>query len=206
MPTLARVMTLLLMLALTSVTKNVVAVAEQAKNSGSSSKEQAEDVVATKAEAKAKNAADSYMTSRYYVHQWVRLPTLRGVDLQGKPVTQKPLKGLIEVVVFVASWCIQCQELSAYVTNLQKKYRDLNTRFTYIFSHDLREDALGFAKNYNISQGIIASHDILKAYHNPELPSLYLSDRHGWLLARFPQATPKDLKTIDSMLALLTSY
>ena len=152
------------------------------------------------------SVADSFIETDNYVHNWVPLPTIEGHDLNGKAVKQSPERGLLDVIIFIASWCIQCQQLIGYIQDLDKKYTDRHTRFTYIFSHDLKSDAQGFAKAFKIDSAIVASHDILKAYHNPELPSIYIGDRHGWLLARYLKATPKELKKIDEVISYLTAY
>ncbi|NRA43638.1 MAG: hypothetical protein HRU09_01650 [Oligoflexales bacterium] len=160
-----------------------------------------------KKEQKVKSSeADSFIETRHYVHNWVPLPTIEGQDLNGKAIKQSPKRGVLDVIVFIASWCVQCQQLIGYIQDLDKKYNKRHTRFTYIFSHDLKADALGFAKAFKIDSAIIASHDILKSYHNPELPSVYIGDRHGWLLARYLKATPKELKKIDEVISFLTAY
>lgn len=155
---------------------------------------------------KLSNSAASFIETDEYVHSWIKLPQIQGTTLEGKKITQSSKKGISEVLIFIASWCIQCQQLTGHIKDLEKKYKNQNTRFTYIFSHDLLDDAKGFAKEYGLKKGIIAKHDILKAYHNPELPSIYLGDRHGWLLARFLKATPKEIKIIDDILNNTTSY
>ena len=150
--------------------------------------------------------ADSFIETKNYVHNWVKLPEIAGHNLAGDLIKQGPKRGVLDIVIFIASWCIQCQQLIDYIQDLENKYLKKNTRFTYIFSHDLKSDALGFSKAFKIKSAIIASHEILKAYHNPELPSIYIGDRHGWLLARYLKATPKELKKVDEVISYLTAY
>lgn len=150
--------------------------------------------------------ANRFIKTENYVHNWIKLPTIEGRNLLGDLINQSPERGVLDVIVFIASWCIQCQQLIGYIQDLEAKHLKKNTRFTYIFSHDLRSDAQGFAKAFNIKSAIVASHDILKAYHNPELPSIYIGDRHGWLLARYLKATPKEIKKIDELISYLTAY
>ncbi|MFK7823071.1 MAG: TlpA family protein disulfide reductase [Oligoflexales bacterium] len=150
--------------------------------------------------------ADSFIETKNYVHNWVTLPKIEGYDLAGNLIKQSPQRGVLDVIIFIASWCIQCQQLIGYIQDLESRYLNKNTRFTYIFSHDLKSDALGFSKAFKINSAIIASHKILKAYHNPELPSIYIGDRHGWLLARYLKVTPKELKKVDEVISYLTAY
>jgi hypothetical protein len=53
---------------------------------------------------------------------------------------------------------------------------------------------------------MLANHEILKAFHNPELPSIYVGDRHGWMLTRYLKAQTAELSKLDGVLKTLTSY
>jgi hypothetical protein len=89
---------------------------------------------------------------------------------------------------------------------LEKKYENLHTQFIYVFTHDTKTDATGFAKEYGISKGLVANTALLQSFHNPELPTIYLGDRHGWLLKRWIKSEPKNLAELDQILKVLTSY
>lgn len=153
-----------------------------------------------------KNTFNDFIVTDYYVNEWVAFPKLSGEDLEGNKVVQTPRFGYVDVVIFIASWCVPCQEIVERINNLETHFSKLNSRFTFVFSHDLYQDAKAFSEVYKIKHGVIATHDILKNFHNPELPSVYISDRHGWILTRFLNATPEELDKIEEVLTLLTSY
>ncbi len=89
---------------------------------------------------------------------------------------------------------------------LEKKFEKLDVRFTYIFSHDLKADVLGFLQSFKIKDGGLATHSLLKEFHTPPLPTIYISDKHGWLLTRFENVKLSQLPEVENLLTLLTSF
>ncbi len=152
-------------------------------------------------------SAKSYIASGGYVHSWIPFPTLNGTDLAGKKLTIEPATAKINVYVVTASWCIKCQNLMDYLKTLSKNILPVNAKFIYVFAHDTAKDAKGFVDTYKIGeQTIMASSEILKELHNPQLPSIQLADRNAWLLTRFDNATRQDLKELETLLQYMGSY
>ena len=116
-----------------------------------------------------------------------------------------PVEGRMMVVIFVASWCEPCQLLMPDMLKLQQRYRRLNVDFIYVFMHDTRDDAEGFMKEFGIESGYLANADVHKVFHNPELPTIYVGDRHKWLVARHVKPHKDDLAKLDDMMRLLTA-
>jgi len=150
--------------------------------------------------------ADSFIVSNSYVHNWIKLPVLTGNSIRGEKKEQRSIFGIVDVIIFVASYCVPCQQLTGYIRDLEQKYEDQNVRFTWVFAQDLAENARGFAEKYRIEKALVADDRILKAWKNPELPSLFVGDRYGWLLALFPSATPREIKEVDRILAMTASF
>ena len=150
--------------------------------------------------------ADSFIVSNFYVHNWIKLPPVIGYHLAGGKIDQRPIYGVVDVVIFLASYCVPCQQLTGYLKDLENKYSDQNVRFTWIFSQDLKKDAVGFSKEYGIKQATIADDQILKSWKNPRLPGIFLGDRQGWLLAMFPSATPREIGELDRILSKIASF
>jgi len=145
--------------------------------------------------------------SHKYTHSWVYFPEFIATDIKsGKTVDFKPVRGIANVLVFIASWCVPCQQIIADIKKLERTYSPIHTRFIYIFSQDTKQDAAGFINDYGLSNGIFADKDLLAKYHNPELPSIYLGDRHRCLTARSIATSPKDLGTLGNALRYLTAY
>ncbi|MCX6109072.1 MAG: TlpA disulfide reductase family protein [Proteobacteria bacterium] len=144
----------------------------------------------------------------HYVSSWVRLPSFSATRLgdEHESVTIAPSKGRLLVIVFLASWCEPCQQLMPQIQRLERHYQKLNTDFVYIFSHDTRDDAQGFMKEFKLSNAYLANQELLKTYHEPELPSIYVGDRHGWMLQRYIKTTVTDLAKLNGLLLYLAAY
>lgn len=132
---------------------------------------------------------------------------ITGIELKsGKATTVKQKRGRSTLVFFVASWCEPCQQLMPQIKNVAKKYEGRYTDILYVFAHDTREDASGFAKEHKLSGTmVLANHDILKSFKNPPLPAVYVGDRYNYLADRALKMTPADLAAIDDHLEKLTA-
>lgn len=179
---------------------------------GESAEQAEEPSPESEEDAKMKRAAEDSAFTPYYVHRWVNFPEIKAEKLNGTPLVLKAERGYITVVYFLASWCIPCQELTGAFQQLEKKFKRSPIRFVYVFSHDIRAEAVGFSKEFHMdskestSQVLLAGHDLLKSFHNPELPSIYVSDRDQFLLTRYIKAGPKQIEDLEKALGTLTSY
>jgi thiol-disulfide isomerase/thioredoxin len=146
--------------------------------------------------------------SDHYVHNWIAAPAVTGVALGGGDgeITVTPRKGRVTLVVFLASWCEACQQMAPDFLALMKRYQRLDTDVVYVFAHDTKGDAEGFMKEFGIDEGVLGNLEILKTFHNPELPTVYVVDRNGWLATRYTKAGPGDLAKLDDFLKLATAF
>lgn len=152
------------------------------------------------------SAAESFTIDKKYVHMWVKFPDIEATDLSKVPKKIHSQKGYVTLLFFIASWCVPCQNMMKNVQNLRKRYEPLSTRFYFVFAHDLAQDAKNFAQEYKLENTILANHDVLKTFHNPQLPAVYISDRDEWLVDRVLGLTDKSLKELDSTLYMMTAY
>lgn len=153
--------------------------------------------------------AETNEASDGYVHHWLPMPSFSAQALgvaTGDPVSVASKPGRMLVLVFLASYCEPCQQLMGDLSRVEARFRRLNTDFVYVFAHDTQDDALGFMKEFNMPTGVLANFDALKAYHNPKLPTIYVGDRHGWLMTRYEEVTKTDIQTLDELLRKLTAY
>lgn len=154
----------------------------------------------------AKNALGISAPTRY-VHQWIPMPKLFVTDIKTlEPVVKTPSNGNMMVVFFLASWCEPCQNLSSKMVSLTQSLSRLPIDFYFVFAHDTIDDAKGFMAEHHMSQGYLAELDTLKNYNNPELPTIYISDRDGWLLTRYLKFTEQNLDEVKGILRLLTTF
>ena len=146
--------------------------------------------------------------SGHYVHKWVAFPGIVGAALPvaDGQATIAAKRGRLTIVIFLASWCEPCQQLLPRLRTLEKRYQRLATDFHYVFVHDTLEDAGGFMKEFGISRGVLGNTEILKTFHNPDLPAIYVGDRHGWLMKRFVKAGPDAVESLDELLKYLAAY
>ncbi len=176
---------------------------------GISARSYAESKPAPAAEGK---AVPAIRQERYdiYVNKWIAMPDLSGRPV-GDPNTQfvhKPTYGRVTVAVFLASWCETCQEQMEYIHRLEEKYNKQFTDFVYIFVSDLDADVAAFSEEFKIlsSTRIHGDVELLKAFKNPPLPSIYLADRFGWIGNRYNITSSKEVDQLDHHLKLMTAF
>jgi thiol-disulfide isomerase/thioredoxin len=126
------------------------------------------------------------------------------LGVSGEDIAARPGRAL--VLIFLASWCEPCQEIVGDMRRLEQRYQGLAVDFFYVFAHDTRDDAGGFLREHGMTQGFLANHDVLQEFHNPELPSVYVGDRDGWLLTRYLKVTRKDLDDLNGLLLKITAF
>ncbi|HYX33325.1 MAG TPA: redoxin domain-containing protein [Oligoflexus sp.] len=143
----------------------------------------------------------------HYVHRWVPFPAFKATNLDRREtVAISPSEGRATVLVFLASWCVPCQQQIREFKRIEDKYRDHFTDFVYIFAHDTETDARGFSNVYKIgNNAMMASANVLEAFHQPELPSFYVADRYKWLVLRRINTQKQDLDELDKFLSLHTA-
>ncbi len=157
--------------------------------------------------AKAPTQRDTYEITTRYKHEWIKMPPISGKSiLDNDTIAYKHQPGYATVVFFLASWCEPCQQLTPSFLAIEKKFARLPVKFIYIFTSDTMQDAQGFAKEYKVPSGILATHEVLRDYHGPELPALYVGDRHNWIAKRFLKADRASLQELDEFLTLITSF
>ncbi|MFW7378837.1 MAG: TlpA family protein disulfide reductase [Oligoflexus sp.] len=126
---------------------------------------------------------------------------------QDKILRYEPEKGFAQVVIFIASWCLPCQQLMPEFKKLEKDFSSKFTRVVYVFAHDTQADAEGFKQHHKIGDNaMMGTPQILKDFHQPELPSVYIGDRHKWLVMRKLNTKWEDLKEVERFLQLHTAY
>lgn len=150
---------------------------------------------------------ENYVITDKYVHEWIKFPTLSGKAVNtDETVLITPRPGEPLVVFFLASWCLPCQGLVGKVQELDAKFAPLGVKFVYAFSHDTAKDAHGFWTAHDMKgQAIIVDRKTLDAFHQPELPTIYVADRHAWLISRTIKTKPQDLAALEGFLKLHTS-
>lgn len=124
----------------------------------------------------------------------------------GSPLAFKPIRGHSVMVIFLASWCEPCQILMPELKQLARKYSTASNKVFFVFAHDTKADASAFAKEHQlVSPAIMANVGILTDFKNPELPSVYLGDKWGYMADRYIKIAKSDIDRLDSMVSKLTA-
>ena len=153
---------------------------------------------------KARASAEGLVHTSDYVHRWIPYPGLTSRYLNSKLPGPSFSYGTAEVTFFIASWCVPCQNLMGKLKSLKQTFERYDIRFTFVFAHDLKADAIAFMKEYGIKDGILSNEKILESFNNPQLPSVYVSDRLGWLIYRKVRTRSSDITEIDGFLHYLS--
>lgn len=115
--------------------------------------------------------------------------------------------GHITLVVFVSSWCVECQEMTPLIKALRKKYEKLGLDVTYAYSYDTLKDGIGSASEFGVlDRSVLTTAQTIQTFLSPELPSLYMSDRKGWLSFRKLKFKREDVESLDKKLALMFAF
>jgi thiol-disulfide isomerase/thioredoxin len=149
--------------------------------------------------------AESFTHTNDYVHRWIKFPSGSGKSIAGGENTLKARNGYVTVVFFVASWDVKSQELMKRFQKLESTYKNLATNFVYVFTHDTFEDAVAFAEDSGVTNGLVAGHELHKNFHHPKIPSIYIGDKDGWLAGRYLDTNPADIESLDEYLRYVTS-
>lgn len=143
-----------------------------------------------------------------YVKQWIAFPGLTLKNLaSAEPEVKEIPKGRIQLVVFIASWCVPCQQIIDDFNKIEAKHHAKYTDMIYVFAHDTEADARAFAKFHKIAdKSYLGTAKMLEDFHQPELPSVYASDRWGWLAYRKLNVKETDIAELDTFLTKHSSF
>lgn len=141
-----------------------------------------------------------------YVHEWLPFPSFNAIALPGlEKFVYKPARGEMTVVVMLATWCAPCVKMMPEILRLQARTARLPINYINIFTNDTKQDATGFMAEHGMKSGVLATHEVLAAFKNPELPAIYVGDRNSWMLMRYLKATPEDLVEVEESIKYLTA-
>ncbi|MBC7661912.1 MAG: hypothetical protein H7249_19645 [Chitinophagaceae bacterium] len=160
------------------------------------------------AHGSAAGAAVAARVTDKYAHSWIAFPALTLKSLSGEPLAPRiAIKGRVLITVFVASWCIPCQQLMSDFKRIALQYENAYTDVIFVFAHDTAPDAQAFASFHKVTpSSFLGTAKVLEDFHQPDLPSIYASDRYGWLVYRKLNAKIDDVKELEGFLELHNSF
>ncbi|MCB0281860.1 MAG: TlpA family protein disulfide reductase [Calditrichae bacterium] len=103
------------------------------------------------------------------------LKSLTGSD----SISLSALRGNVVLVDFWASWCPPCKQSLPYLSELEKKYKNLKVVAVNI--DDDNQTAIDFINENNLKLTMVHDSDksVVSAYDVPEMPTAYLVDQYG---------------------------
>lgn len=139
-----------------------------------------------------------------YVHQWVEMPKITLPNAIGGQIQLGKRKDRIYVTFFLATYCIPCQSMTPRILEIEEKYKELDVEFNYVFVADLPKDVSSYMTTYGILRGGVGSEKVQSVFNSPRLPTVFISDRNGFLIAKLDSPGPTTPKRLDKVLKMLT--
>lgn len=141
-----------------------------------------------------------------YIHNWLAMPSFKARLIPSlDKVTIKPDKGRIQVLMFLASWNVTSLRVAPKLAELDKRYGDRGVDFIYAFSHDQLADIRGFLKEFPLKgKAVLANRALIAAHMEPKIPTLLISDKHGWMTYRTSAFSAQTFTEIDKLLGALS--
>jgi thiol-disulfide isomerase/thioredoxin len=120
---------------------------------------------------------------------------------QDKTLDYAPKKGHSIVLIFVSSWCEPCQILMPDLKHLARKYSSNSTKIYFVYAHDTKQDAEGSAKEHQVTAySVFANNKMLASFKNPEIPSVFISDKWGYMADQFQYVKKSNIDQIDKIM------
>lgn len=158
---------------------------------------------------KLKKSAENFIPTNNYVHRWIPFPQIESTYYTADTEEDRNFLselGVAQIVIFIASWCIKCQEVIPDLELIRRDRENSAVQFLYVFSHDTAEAVQPFIKAYDLNGGIIANSSIMATFHDPPLPTVYIGDKNGWVLTRFLKTRRQDVPKIQETITALDHF
>lgn len=141
-----------------------------------------------------------------YIHHWQAMPKFTARQLPGlSKVKVEPIQGRIQVLVFLASWNVTSLRIAPKLAKFSRRYSSRGVDFIYAFSHDQLADIRGFLKEFPLEGlKVLADRALIAAHMEPKIPTLLISDKHGWLTYRTSGFSRATFAEVDQLLGALS--
>jgi peroxiredoxin len=105
--------------------------------------------------------------------------------LNGKNVSLRSLKGKVVFLNFWATWCPPCRQEMPSMEVLYQHFKDQGLEFLAVDIQEEKSDVAAFMEKYglNFPTAIDASGDISSKYGIRSIPTTFIIDRQGIILA-----------------------
>ncbi len=123
-------------------------------------------------------------------------------DLQGERVSLKSFQGRIVLLNFWATWCPPCRAEMPSLERLHQAFRGRDFALLAVDLQEEKDQVQRFAAEYSLSFRVLldSSGQVGSTYGVRSIPTTYLIDRRGFLLARFIGGREWDAAELRSLL------
>jgi hypothetical protein len=158
----------------------------------------------TTAQEESTSEARALKETSTYVHEWVKFPELTGRNLEGGgDITIGCALGKACVVFFLSTHSVHSQKIIERYKKLSDRFSNLHTDFFQVFVNDTVPDARAFHREFKLRNSVRAalnSEDLNLKFHAQTVPLIYVGDRYGWIVTRYPITTGSGQEINEEML------
>lgn len=130
------------------------------------------------------------------------LPDLSFKNINGENIRLHDLKGKVVIIEFWATWCVACREAVPDLIEIYKNNRDKGFELIAVSvdeGGDYIERVRNFVKEYNIPYSVaIDGKSLSMKFGVYIIPSVFIINREGVFVKRYPGYFPDFAKKIDS--------
>jgi thiol-disulfide isomerase/thioredoxin len=130
-------------------------------------------------------------------------PDVGAQTLDGRPFSLASLRGRFVLLDFWASWCAPCRESFPFFDRLREKWRAQGLEVVGLTLEESRDAATSFLESVPVAFPI--AHDPSgtagEAFHVVAMPTAFLINREGLVVARFEGGGRKVHRRIESAVA-----
>ncbi|MBL4687930.1 MAG: TlpA family protein disulfide reductase, partial [Nannocystaceae bacterium] len=136
-----------------------------------------------------------------------RAPALTGSTLAGGTVDLAALRGQVVVVDFWASWCGPCRAAMPGLQALADEFAAAGVVVIGVSVDEQVEDAQDFAEAMQVTFPLVvdADHTLADAWQPPKMPTTYVIDADGMLVATFSGYSPGEHDTLRELVRRLAT-
>ncbi|GAB4388860.1 MAG: hypothetical protein Kow0025_10690 [Thermodesulfovibrionales bacterium] len=128
-------------------------------------------------------------------------PSFALKDLDGRTVSSASLRGKVVLLNFWATWCKPCKDEMPLFDELYRKYRQKGFEVVAVSINNSKKSVTDFLEKRPVSFTVLMDSDsrVFKLYRVYSIPTTFLIDRSGLIVAKYhgsPDWTSKEITSL----------